>query len=300
MINIDDRLIKNEMAEIGSDAVAVLLAITTFIDRKNTAFPRRAKLQKMTKLSRERVQRSIKVLCEKGLIKKHQEAAEFGKFGKIIYTITTKMVSIYININGESLEDSPSTDSRITVTDSRNTENRSTDSRSTDSRSTENRHLSISEYLSIKEDLSINENLSISEEKNARSQKNNLLSFDVKNQIQQENIFYDSPENRLKVWKMYQSYIESESFISHFEMSSEKYPNVEKTELMQTWVMRADWDSVKNVKINLIGNWIRIAEADFQKNKNKNGRSNQRLISKETANKVFTDRIRKLQEKDGY
>jgi hypothetical protein len=140
----------------------------------------------------------------------------------------------------------------------------------------------------------------ITNEREKRDTKNEVYSHDVKNQIQQEKIFYDSPENRLKVWKMYQNYIESESFISHFEMSSEKYPNVEKTELMQTWVMRADWDSVKNVKINLIGNWIRIAEADFQKNKNKNGRSNHRLISQETANKVFTDRIRKLQEKDGY
>ena len=131
-------------------------------------------------------------------------------------------------------------------------------------------------------------------EREKRATKKEIFSHDVKKQIQDEKIFYDSPENRIAVWKFYQQYIQTESFNSHFEMSAEKYPNVEKVDLMKNWVMRADWDAVKNVKINLIGNWIRIAEANFQKTK-KNGRNNKRLVSDQTAKNVFIKRTQRMQ-----
>ena len=132
----------------------------------------------------------------------------------------------------------------------------------------------------------INNNINTNDNEK-RSNGQNIYSYDVKNQIDNKKILRDTPENRMEVLKIYQPYLNSKSFKSHFEVIADKYPEVDKNDIMKTWLLRADWDHVRKVKINLIGNWVRIANLDIQKNKNGKTRNNKNLISQSDANEIL-------------
>ena len=159
MINVDDRLIKEDLELIGGDALVVLLIITTHIDKNNKAFPSIQRIQKMAKYSKARVQNALKVLIKHDYIERSQNNQK-GVFGKVIYTIKTDYLSIFLGVKGEELESNEIVNRSA---NNRGTENRTTDNRDTDNRDTEKQPLSINEDLSINELLSIKEVLSIKE-----------------------------------------------------------------------------------------------------------------------------------------
>jgi len=117
-------------------------------------------------------------------------------------------------------------------------------------------------------------------------------SFDVKDEILNQNILTDSPEARIKVWKIYEKWIEHESFASLWSFYGDMYKEVDPVELMKIWVTKADWYTVTQVKVNLVQGWIKRANQEIQKLKSStNGktRNNKNLISESDAKAVFND-----------
>ena len=120
-------------------------------------------------------------------------------------------------------------------------------------------------------------------------------SFDVKEEILNQNILTDSPENRVKVWLIFQEWIKHESFLSLWGLYADRYPEVDPYELMKVWVQKADWFVVTNVKVNLLSGWIETANQKIQKLKsstNGKSRNNKNLISTEDAKTVFADLVK--------
>lgn len=115
-------------------------------------------------------------------------------------------------------------------------------------------------------------------------------SFDVKDEILNQNLLTDSPEARIKVWLIYETWMQHESFTSLWSFYGDRYPEVDSCELMKVWVSKADWYTVTQVKINLVGGWIKRADQEIKKLKSStNGktRNNKNLVSAEQAKRVF-------------
>lgn len=105
MINVDDRLIREELPKIGVDAFAVLMCITSHINRQNKAWPGVDRLRQMAGLSKERTYKALAVLVESGHIERWQEN-DNGMFGRMVYRLTTEYLGIYLGVNKVALPES--------------------------------------------------------------------------------------------------------------------------------------------------------------------------------------------------
>lgn len=106
MINVDDRLIREELKVIGVDAFAVLMCITTHLGKSSTAWPGVARLRELTGLSKERTYNAIKRLIESGMVERWQEN-ENGVWGKVVYRVTTQYLNIYVSASQFALAEEP-------------------------------------------------------------------------------------------------------------------------------------------------------------------------------------------------
>jgi hypothetical protein len=106
MININDKLIREDLAKIGVDALAVLLCITTHFNKFRVAWPGVERLRAMTALSKERTYNAIRKLQESGYIERWQENKD-GKFGKTKYRLTTDYIGIYMGVSAFEMEELP-------------------------------------------------------------------------------------------------------------------------------------------------------------------------------------------------
>lgn len=104
MINIHSKLVKDDLRKIGVDAFAVLICITSHLNKKRTAWPGIERLRTMTGLSRERAYKAIKTLTDGGYIEK-QQRNQNGQFGNIVYTVTTKYLSVFVSADNFELEE---------------------------------------------------------------------------------------------------------------------------------------------------------------------------------------------------
>lgn len=98
MLNIDDRLIKEVLPQIGPNAFSVLMAISVHLDANTmTAFPSNERLGKMTGLGRDAVYSAVKKLIDFGILLSSQEKeSESGKFGRRTVQVNTDYISIYL------------------------------------------------------------------------------------------------------------------------------------------------------------------------------------------------------------
>lgn len=103
MINTHDDLIKVELSKMGVDAFAVLMVIAVHLGPGKKAWPGIGKIRKMTGLSRERAYKALAVLIAMGLIERRQEN-KGGVWGKIVYRVTCKYLSIYVGVSEFELE----------------------------------------------------------------------------------------------------------------------------------------------------------------------------------------------------
>lgn len=112
MINIDDRFIRNVSPVIKPNALSVLLAIATHINKEDNCFPSHDRLMKLTGLGRDAVYAALSVLKEKGLLKSHQEINSKKKlFGKRTFTIETTLIGFYLPANkAKPLTEKPDTE----------------------------------------------------------------------------------------------------------------------------------------------------------------------------------------------
>lgn len=159
MINVNDKLIKEDLGKMKPNAFAVLMAITIHIDRRNKAFPSLDRLKRLTGLGKDAVYAALGVLIEMGYLSRRQEN-KAGKFGKTIYTVTTKYLSVWINCEGEELEEEQSEE--IPLTENPDTEEPHT----------------VNPPLSINKDLSIREELSNNVEQNSTQDNSDLVKLD--------------------------------------------------------------------------------------------------------------------------
>jgi hypothetical protein len=106
MININDKLIREDLPKIGVDALAVLLCITTHFNRLKIAWPGVDRLRAMTGLSKERTYNAIRTLQDSGYIERWQENKD-GKFGKIKYRLTTDYIGVYMGVSSFEMEELP-------------------------------------------------------------------------------------------------------------------------------------------------------------------------------------------------
>jgi len=114
MINVDDRLIKEELPHIGTDAFTILCFISSHLGKKNKAWPGMDRIREFCttlsssgepkEMARKRAYNSIQKLIERGLIERSQHNAS-GEFGKVVYTVTTKYISVYATANQFKLEE---------------------------------------------------------------------------------------------------------------------------------------------------------------------------------------------------
>jgi hypothetical protein len=106
MININDKLIREDLPKIGVDALAVLLCITTHFNRLKVAWPGVDRLRAMTGLSKERAYNAIRTLQDNAYIERWQENKD-GKFGRIKYRLTTDYIGVYMGVSSFEMEELP-------------------------------------------------------------------------------------------------------------------------------------------------------------------------------------------------
>jgi len=99
MINVDDRLIREDLSRIGVDAFAVLMCITSHLGKSSTAWPGHSRLRAMTGLSKDRTYKAITALIEAGMVERKQENDK-GKWGRVVYRVTTNYIGIYMGASG--------------------------------------------------------------------------------------------------------------------------------------------------------------------------------------------------------
>jgi hypothetical protein len=102
MINVNDKLIREELPKIGVDAFAVLMCITSHINRQNKAWPGIDRLRTMTRLSRDRTYKAIAVLVELGHIERKQKNVK-GEYGHMVYRLTTQYLGVYMGVSSFEL-----------------------------------------------------------------------------------------------------------------------------------------------------------------------------------------------------
>jgi hypothetical protein len=105
MINVNDKLIREELPKIGVDAFAVLMCITSHINRQNKAWPGIDRLRSMTGLSKERTYKAVKTLVDSGHIERKQKNHS-GEFGHIVYRLTTQYLGVFMGVSSFDLPDS--------------------------------------------------------------------------------------------------------------------------------------------------------------------------------------------------
>lgn len=136
MINLHDKAITELLPRIGPKAFSVLLVICKHLNRKNTAFPSKLTIMKLTNMGRDAVTRELSVLEDAGLLRKEQRN-KAGKFSTNLYTVTTNLIGVYVPaIDAGEMEEEPCTESQATVNTSPCTESPCTESPSSESQST--------------------------------------------------------------------------------------------------------------------------------------------------------------------
>jgi hypothetical protein len=118
---------KVERGEINTDDFFVLLCITKRIGRSNSAFPSIAKLMQESNFGRDKVYKCLSNLVNQKLITKTQRRVK-NKAGKEIlssnlYTITTNLLSVFINAQNQGLENFISEATDFQATDNQAPEN---------------------------------------------------------------------------------------------------------------------------------------------------------------------------------
>ena len=112
MLNIHTHLLDLiKQKKITTDEFIILLLISKRVNKKKQCFPSIKLLQEESTFGRDKVQKCIVDLDKKGFIKKSQRKVE-GKFSSNFYTIKTNLIGIYINCQGQELEEEPSTENQ--------------------------------------------------------------------------------------------------------------------------------------------------------------------------------------------
>ena len=90
---------------------------------------------------------------------------------------------------------------------------------------------------------------------------------EVVNAIAGAYISRDTPENRMKAWKIISLYLDSESFKDQWNFICDRLPFADPIETMKIWVQKAVWIDVKKMKINKLNGWAKRNHEDNKKNK---------------------------------
>jgi len=106
MINVNDRLIRDDLARMKPNAFAVLMAITVHIGHQSRiAFPGIPRLKALTGLGRDAVYAAIQRLVEMGYLERRQSPNEAGRFEKTTYRITTQYLQVFTGVGHVEMED---------------------------------------------------------------------------------------------------------------------------------------------------------------------------------------------------
>lgn len=98
MLNLDDRLIREVSPKIGPNALSVLLAIAIHLNRKSgECFPAHESLMALTGMGKNAVYDALNVLKGEGILQVEQGVDPVTKkFGKRLFRVTTKFISIFV------------------------------------------------------------------------------------------------------------------------------------------------------------------------------------------------------------
>lgn len=103
MINIDDRLL--DSSKIDESELWLLLQIAKRINQRYSCFPSNNTLLADTGFGKEKLGKVKAELVRKGLIQVKQRKSEGNKFSTNSYTVTTKFLSIFVNLQGRSTDE---------------------------------------------------------------------------------------------------------------------------------------------------------------------------------------------------
>src|SRR6056297_916387 len=124
MLNIHTKLLDLlGEGKLTPDEFIILLLISKRVGSNKKAFPSIKLLQKESTFGRDKVQKCISNLVNKGFLEKKQmtqiELKKMGylkkvekagsKFAQNLYTIKTNLIGVYINVKDEELVDEPYT-----------------------------------------------------------------------------------------------------------------------------------------------------------------------------------------------
>lgn len=109
MINLDRRILD----KVNENELYLLCHIAKYINKRNWCFPARETLRKSTGYGRDKLDRVLKSLCEKGILKKAQRRLKNHKFSTNKYTVTTSYIGVFVSIEGTK-EDEPLTENQYT------------------------------------------------------------------------------------------------------------------------------------------------------------------------------------------
>lgn len=100
MLNIHDDLIEKHLAEIGSNAMAVLMVLCRHIGRDRKCWPSTARIEKMAGVGETARKNATKKLEQLGYISRYRRTNEAGKYLGIGYQLHTEMANHYTPSDG--------------------------------------------------------------------------------------------------------------------------------------------------------------------------------------------------------
>ena len=155
MLNIHSDLV-DLIPVIGTDAYATISVIAKRIGKKKTSWPSKFTLRKEVGISRDKLDRALKILVDNSLIEIQQTRKTDPVSKKTIYSVntykvTTKFISVFVNIADECDEDNKE-ENKNQLTDFQ-----LTDFQHADSQLTENPAIKYYKVLSIEKEGSIGE-----------------------------------------------------------------------------------------------------------------------------------------------
>lgn len=102
MINIDTRLLET----LNESEFYTICHLAKYLGKEHSCFPSKGRLQKDTGFGRHKLEKAVKGLVEKGLVKKEQRKRSGNNtFQSNIYTFTTEFISVYVNAKGKQIAD---------------------------------------------------------------------------------------------------------------------------------------------------------------------------------------------------
>lgn len=295
MININDKLIRDILPKIGSDAYAVMSVIASHLGKNGTrvAWPGIERIRKMATVEKngkilpmsvKRCRAAIRRLISEKCLERWQDRPN-GDFGKTKYKLTTAYIGIYMGVNQFEMQEEEVVARKVDSGNARNGNAKNGNAKIDhtevineieginklkDINKKEERENALPKEKTIsderRKEMQIEIEGKISKEKEKESSaapKSYKTSVDVRKDLMR--MTEDSIENRAVALKIYKEALNLDFVKTHLESLCDRYPKANIQEVIKDFVLNCDnWYSVRQFKLQLSG-WVRNSHKDRSK-----------------------------------